>query len=163
MKKFNNPLENSPNTMNFLLKVVLFIAGYFLLLKPILKQFFNKNDNIDEAEAKKAAENIVKQYSTLTATKSPAEWRIIADTIFEDLKYSWISDDKDDATYQICRCKNDLDWALLNKEFGVRSETWFFLPSSDKTLTQFITSNLSDTLISKINWNFASKKMNTKF
>ena len=46
---------------------------------------------------------------TQTPTKSKGEWQIIANQIYEDLRYSAIDDDKKDAQYQVSRVKNDAD------------------------------------------------------
>ena len=97
-------------------------------------------------------------------TKSKAEWDQIADTIYNDLRFSAISDDKADAGYQVARVKNDADMIYLIKTFGKRQEYLFGLPSgSPMGLTEFITSNLSREKINIINSNYASKGIKFKF
>jgi hypothetical protein len=88
-------------------------AAYFLILKPILVKL-----GIVKSAAELAAERInTANIDTFindairlqTPTKSVGEWTIIANNIYESLRYSGIADDKDNAVYQLARVKNDAD------------------------------------------------------
>jgi len=140
------------------------VAAYFFLLKPILKGL-----GLQKTQTEKEAEAAINKYlnsqiSTGTPSKSPGEWAIIADQIYNDLRYTAISDNKANATYQIARCKNGADVALLIKSFGKRREYYFGLPAgSEMDLQQFVISNLSSTQIANINDNFKRKGIKYQF
>jgi hypothetical protein len=140
------------------------IAAYLFVLKPILKNFgLEKSQTEKEAEA--AITNYLNsQISAGNATKTPGEWAIIADQIYADLRYSAVSDNKADATFQIARAKNGADVALLIKAFGKRREYLFGIPAGDKMdLQQFVTSNLSMSQILSINDNYKRKGIKYSF
>jgi hypothetical protein len=100
----------------------------------------------------------------LRLTKNKSEWDSIANQIYNDLKYSALDDNKADAGYQVARVQNDLDIAYLRQTFGLRQEYIFGIPAgSPKNLESFITSNLSQSAIDKINANYASKRMSFRF
>ena len=120
------------------------IIAYFFVLKPILEKLgiTKTKEEIDrkkeEIYRKKEKEKFL-ETTTEKPTKSPGEWAIIADQIYEDLRYTALDDDKADAGYQAARVKNNADFKLLFKAFGKRQEYVFFLPSgSEKDLQQFI-------------------------
>lgn len=97
-------------------------------------------------------------------TKSIQQWQIIADQIYKDLRYSAISDDKKDATYQVSRVQNLTDFLILYKLFGKRQEYLFGIPSGGlQDLQQFVRSNLSNDQIAKINWNYKNKGIQYQF
>ena len=117
----------------------------------------------DEILREKEKEKFL-QDTNETPTKSPGEWAIIADQIYEDLRYTALDDNKADAGYQVSRVKNNADFKLLFKAFGKRQEYVFFVPSgSEKDLQQFIRSNLSDSAIQIINSNYRKKNITFQF
>lgn len=140
------------------------IAAYFFVLKPILK-----NLGLEKTQTEKEAEAAINKYlssqiASGNATKTPGEWAIIADQIYNDLRYSAVSDNKADATYQISRAKNGADVALLIKSFGKRREYLLGIPAgSQMDLQQFVRSNLSDTQIASINDNYKRKGIKFQF
>lgn len=153
-------------------KVVTYAIGagitYFLIVKPILvklgvlksaaeiKQERINTSNVDAY----IADALKKQ----TPTKSVGEWTIIADKIYEDLKFSGVSDDKKDAGYQVARVQNDADVATLYKAFGKRQEYYFGVPYGGlRDLMAFITSNLSSDAIATINDNYRRKNIKFRF
>ena len=98
------------------------VAAYFIVLRPILKKF-----GLEKTQTEKEAEADINKYlrgqiSAGNATKSPGEWAIIADQIYNDLRYTAISDNKDNAALQLARVNNGADVALLIKSFGKRRE-----------------------------------------
>ena len=138
------------------------VLAYFFILKPVLQKFGivkTKDEILREKEKEKFLQD-----TNETPTKSPGEWAIIADQIYEDLRYTALDDDKADAGYQVSRVKNNADFKLLFKAFGKRQEYVFFVPSgSEKDLQQFIRSNLSDSAIQIINSNYRKKNITFQF
>jgi len=147
---------------------VIFIIVYYTFLKPILIKFGLQQDPLRaETEDRKKTQLETQLTETLKVqqpTKSTQEWQVIADAIYNDLRYSSVSDNKSEAGYQVTRVKNDADFWTLYKLFGKRREYLFGIPSGDlMDLPQFITSNLSKDQIQKINTNYASKKIKFSF
>ena len=140
------------------------IAAYFLILRPLLTKFgLQKTPTQLQADQTQAA-YLQSQISTGLSTKTPGEWAIIADQIYEDLRYTYFDDNKDDAALQITRVKNGADVANLIKYFGKRQEYIFGIPAgSDKDLQQFVTSNLSSSKIAAINDNYLRKGIKYRF
>ena len=138
------------------------VLAYFFILKPVLQKFGivkTKDEILREKEKEKFLQD-----TNETPTKSPGEWAIIADQIYEDLRYTALDDDKADAGYQVSRVKNNADFKLLFKAFGKRQEYVFFVPSgSEKDLQQFIRSNLSESAIQIINSNYRRKNITFQF
>lgn len=145
------------------------IAAYLIVIKPLFQSLGISKTDAEIAKEKSDAANISEVEKNLNArgltlTKSKAEWDAIADTIYNDLRYSALADNKDDAGYQVARVKNDADIIYLIKTFGKRQEYLFGLPSgSPMSLSEFITSNLSRKSINLINDNYSRKGMNFKF
>jgi len=138
------------------------VLAYFFILKPVLQKL-NILKTKEEIDRDKEKQKFLTS-STSKATKTPGEWAIIADQIYEDLRYTALDDDKDDAVYEISRVKNDADFKLLFQNFGTRQEYVFFLPSgSKKDLQQFVRSNLSKDQIQIINKNYHSKNISYQF
>lgn len=91
------------------------------------------------------------------STKSDAEWMLIANTIFNDLRFSSIDDNKDDALYQLKKVQNDTDLYKLILYFGIRTEENFGWPLPPQDLTGFVTGNFSSSRIADLNNDYASK------
>ena len=144
-------------------------VGYLFVLKPIFQALGLTKSPEALAKQKSDAANIADIEKTLQSkgivlSKSKAEWDIIADTIYNDLKFSAIADNKGDAGYQVARVQNDADILYLIQSFGSRQENFFGIPNgSPLTLAEFITSNLSQTNINLINDNYTRKGMKFKF
>lgn len=117
----------------------------------------------EERESRKERERLLKQseaeiLSKQQPTKTFAEWKAIADIIYNDLKFSSVSDNKEDAGYQVSRVQNDADLITLSKAFGTRQEYWFGIPIyGDQDFFQFVASNLSRSKLNAINDNYARK------
>jgi biopolymer transport protein ExbB/TolQ len=152
------------NTQNTLLLVGGGIAIYFILLKPILEKLGLKKtaEQIDqENKQKKSLEDYINQSKqNQKQTKSNGEWLLIADQIYENLRYSSISDDKEAAGANLSRPKNDADVATLIQQFGKRQEYYFGIPTGGlKNLPEFVISNLDRTKIEAINNNYVRKNI----
>lgn len=138
--------------------------GYFFILKPLLQKL-----GILKTSEETEQQNVIDKFTADTIkkikpTKSPGEIQIIADQIYQDLRYSALDDNKSNAVYQICRVQNDGDVALLIKSFGKRQEYLFGLPSGQlQDLQQFVTSNLSNKQKAIINDNYKRKNIKYRF
>jgi len=149
-----------------LLYIVGGIAAYFVLLRPLLEKLGivqsseeQKQQNYKEEEKGKYLDP-----GTEKPTKSPGEWVIIADQIYQNLKFSRVSDNRADAGYQVARVKNNADFKLLYKAFGKRQEYTFGIPSGgEKDLSAFIVDNLDRSQIEIINKNYRSKGIKFQF
>jgi len=156
------------DTQKLLLYTAIGGGAYFLILKPILiklgvlksalelEQDYTQKVNIDAY--------INNSIKTQTPTKSKGEWQIIADQIYNDLKFSGIADNKSDAGYQVARVQNDADIATLIQVFGMRQESFFGINIGGlQNLPQFIIGNLDKSTIAKINDNYARKNIKFRF
>ena len=156
------------HTQKLLLYTAIGGGAYFLILKPLLiklgilksalelEQDYSQKVNIDAY--------INNSIKTQTPTKSKGEWQIIADQIYNDLKFSGIADNKSDAGYQVARVQNDADIATLIQVFGMRQESFFGVNIGGlQNLPQFIIGNLDKSEISKINDNYARKNIKFRF
>jgi len=155
-------------TQKLLLYTAIGGGAYFLILKPLLiklgvlkstlelEQDYTQKVNIDAY--------INNSIKTQTPTKSKGEWQIIADQIYNDLKFSGIADNKSDAGYQVARVQNDADIATLIQVFGMKQESFFGVNIGGlQNLPQFIIGNLSKSEISKINDNYARKNIKFRY
>jgi hypothetical protein len=145
------------------------VAAYLIVIRPLFQSLGITKTDAEIAKEKSDAANINDIEKNLNArgidlTKSKAEWDQIADTIYNDLRFSALADNKADAGYQVSRVKNDADMIYLIKTFGKRQEYLFGIPSgSPMGLTEFITSNLDRSNIDLINDNYSRKGMKFKF
>jgi len=155
-------------TQKLLLYTAIGGGAYFLILKPLLiklgvlksalelEQDYTQKVNIDAY--------INNSIKTQTPTKSKGEWQIIADQIYNDLKFSGIADNKSDAGYQVARVQNDADIATLIQVFGMKQESFFGVNIGGlQNLPQFIIGNLDKSEIAKINDNYARKNIKFRF
>ena len=141
---------------------------YFGVLRPILiKAGLQQDPNLKATEDRKQQQLLqqiqqVSQYQQ--PTKSVQEWQVIADQIYNDLRYSAIDDNKDDAAYQAARVKNEADFWLLYRLFGKRREYIFGINAGGlMNLPQFLISNLSKSKIAQLNDNYARKGLKFRY
>jgi len=149
-----------------LLYIVGGIAAYFAVLRPILESLGIVKSSEEQRQSKYEEEEKTKYLDpgTEPPTKSPGEWVIIADQIYQDLKFSRISDNRADAGYQVARVKNNADFKLLYKAFGTRQEYAFGIPTGGKKdLSAFIVDNLERDQINIINKNYRLKGIKFQF
>ena len=144
------------------------IVVYLLLIKPIFQKLgLQKSEEEKRTEERKQSQletEIKEAKKTQQATKSVQEWQVIADTIYKDLRYSALDDNKADAGYQVSRVRNDLDFWTLYKLFGQRREYLFGIPNGAlMDLPQFIKSNLRQSAIDTINKNYRAKNIKFQF
>lgn len=156
------------STKNILIYGALIGGGYYFVLRPLLVKL-GIMDSPEQIQQKTEQVQNVQTYieSAIAAqkpTKTVGEWQVVANQIYQDLKFASVSDDKDDAVYQICRVQNDADVAILYKNFGNRQEYYFGIPVEGlKDLQQFVSSNLNDQQINTINSNYSRKGIKYKF
>jgi hypothetical protein len=155
-------------TQKLLLYAAIGGGAYFLILKPLLVKLGVLKSTLELQQEKSQQENIDNYINSSlknnTPTKSKGEWQIIADQIYNDLKFSGVSDNKSDAGYQVARVQNDADVALLIQVFGMRQESFFGINTGGlQNLPQFIIGNLSKNDIAKINDNYARKNIKFRF
>jgi len=142
------------------------IAAYLLVLRPFLEKIgiVESREETKQRNYKEEEKGKYLDPGTEKPTKSPGEWVIIADQIYQNLKFSRISDNRADAGYQVARVKNNADFKLLYKAFGKRQEYTFGIPTGgEKDLGAFIVDNLDRSQIEIINKNYRGKKINFQF
>ena len=155
-------------TQKLLLYTAIGGGAYFLILRPLLIKIGVLKSTLELQQEKSQQENIenyiINSLKNNTPTKSKGEWQIIADQIYNDLKFSGIADNKSDAGYQVARVQNDADIALLIQAFGMRQESFFGINTGGlQNLPQFIIGNLQKSEIAKINDNYARKNIKFRF
>jgi hypothetical protein len=155
-------------TQKLLLYAAIGGGAYFLILKPLLIKLGILKSSLELQQDISQKENIDSYINnsikTQTPTKSKGEWQIIADQIYNDLKFSGIADNKSDAGYQVARVQNDADIATLIQVFGMRQESFFGVNIGGlQNLPQFIIGNLDKSEIAKINDNYARKNIKFRF
>lgn len=143
-------------------------AGYYFVLQPLLVKFGLMRDPklvIQDTEQQVNVDQYIdSSLKTQKPTKTLGEWQLIANQIYNNLKYASVSDNKADAGYQIARVQNDADVAALIKTFGKRQEYYFGLPLYGlQDFVTFVTSNLDRTELDKINNNYFRKGIKFKF
>lgn len=162
-------MKITPENKKILTNLGIGIAAYLIVIRPIFGLLGITKTPEERAKLKEQADNLEEIQKNLASrgiklSKSKAEFDIIADTIYNDLKYSAIADNKSDAAYQVARVQNDADILYLIKSFGTRQENLFGIPNGSKqSLPEFITSNLSRDTINLINSNYSRKGMKYKF
>ena len=160
-------MEISDNNRKFLIGAGIAVGSYFLIIKPILQKIGIVKTKEELDKEKSDAKNVAEVEKNTNArglflTKSKAEWDQIADTIYNEL-YTFATDNKSDAAYQLARVKNDADAIYLVKTFGQRKEKFLgFGYGPEMTLIPFVNANLSRDTINLINDNYKRKGMNFK-
>jgi hypothetical protein len=143
-------------------------VAYFGIINPLLKKIGLKKGKEEKETEEKNKQLLNEQVKTVLKTQKPTksveEWKVIADQIYNDLRYTALNDNKADAGYQVTRVKNEADFWILFQQFKKRREYILFLPSGDlMNLQQFIVSNLSKEAIAKINDNYRRKEIKFRF
>ena len=143
------------------------IGSYFLIIRPILQKIGILKTKDEKEKERSDEQNVLDLEKNtnargLTLSKSKAEWDQIADTIYNEL-YTFATDNKDDAAYQLARLKNDADAVYLVKTFGQRKEKFFgFGYGPEQALIPFVNANLSRKVLNLINDNYKRKGMTFK-
>ena len=123
----------------------------------------------EEKEAKKKTDKALEDFkkeSLLTSkpTRTAAQWQLVANDIYNALKSSAVSDDKARAYTLLASILTDADMSLVLSGFGRRQEYSFGVPiGPEKTLQEFVSSNLNQTDINDLNKLYSRSKMKFKF
>lgn len=144
------------------------VGAYYFVLKPLLIKLGIVESPEQAAQREQQTQNIQEYITSSTTTQQPTksvgEWQIIANQIYQDLKFSSIADNTSDAVAQITRVKNDADMAMLYQTFGTRQKYFFGLPYGGlMDLQQFVTASLSSGDIAVINNNYRRKGIKYQF
>jgi hypothetical protein len=144
-------------------------AVYFLLVQPLLQKLGLQAT----PEEKKQAETIEKGKKQFIdealkkkkPSKPEGNFAVMADQLYEYLKYSAIDDDKKKALELLYQyIQNDADIALLYKYFGQRQEYAFGIPTGKKkNLSEFVATNLNKSSLDFLNARYAKSKMIFRF
>lgn len=164
LKNFNlKGNEASYIKYGFIICLLLLVVFFFKDLLDTVKSWLGidkveQEQEIAEKQKNTFDSNLETQKAKQPSTKNDADWLIIANQIYQDLRYSSIDDNKKDAVYQVCRVKNDTDVYSLFAQFGERQEYAFGIPiGTKKSLSEFIRSNLNTEQINIINSNYTRK------
>ena len=98
-------------------------------------------------------------------SRSLGQWKLVADSIYNSMKFSYVSDNKSNVEEQLKMVKNDLDLALLVKAYGLRQHYTFAIPDGNRTtlIGQIATGELSNSRLKSINDNYAQKGITYRF
>ena len=147
--------------------IAIVVVGYIVVKKVLQATGFVKSaeEQAQEQAQGKAIEDFSKQaQKTSRQTKSTAQLTFVADTIYNALKRSAVSDDKTTAYEQLARVLTDADMAALIKVFGKRQEYAFGVPTgAPKTLPEMVRDNFKMTDIDDLNKLYARSKMVWRF
>lgn len=151
-------MKTDKQTGEFILYVVIAIVVLVVVYKLFLKK------SVTEQSTEKSDEAVTDYIKEATSTQTPSRTRgelaLIAETVYNDLKYSRIDDNHGDAIYQLARMRNDADVAVLIELFGKRQEYAFGLPLGDEqNLAQFVRGNLNPSEIDIVNDNYRRKSI----
>lgn len=132
-----------------------------LLKKSAKEELSNVKDEIKELEKTKDPNT----GSTMRLTRTRAQWKLVADSIYNSIKFSGVSDNKANAEAQLKTVKNDLDLAVLIDEYGIRQLYYFGLPDGDRMtlIAAIATGELSQKAISRINEDYKNKGITFRF
>jgi len=157
MKNLNLTLEQKKYIGYALLGI-----GAFLVIRK-LKDWLTK-------PAKETIQDVIEEAGELKKqgmqpTRSLGQWKLVADSIYNSMKFSATSDNKENIERQLKMVQNDLDFLLLTQAYGVRQHYVFAVPDGDKTtlIGQIGTGELSDKRIKSINADYASKGIKFRF
>jgi hypothetical protein len=126
--------------------------------------FFGRDDNASKNTPAQAGQDATTlQASGVTATYPDSNYASFADTVYEGLRYSWISDSYSDGEAVLKEMKNDLDVAKLISAYGTRQEYYFGLDAgAPKSLFQAVVSNYEQSRIDSIQSDWAAKAITYK-
>lgn len=160
-----------PATLKAIAWLAIGIVGLIVLIRFTKKAgetigiFDTKEERQAEEKTKKAIEDFKKETEkTSKPTRTAAQWALVADTIYNKLKFSGISDDKTGAYNELARILTDADMAAVLSSFGLRQEYSFGIPvGKPKTLVQFVQDNFDIEDINSLNTLYSRSKMKFKF
>lgn len=153
------------NTIYTYFKVLIYAFSLWFVYKlfTIIRTFIdNKKTDAFITQLPKAVK--IKQTAKGEPTKSKAQQKLNAETIYEALKYSALDDNKTIAYNTLMLMQNDADVIELTKAFGSRQEYLFGIPTgTKKQLQQFVQSNFNKNDVEDINKAYKRSKMTYQF
>lgn len=160
-----------PATLKAIAWLAIGIVGLIVLIRFTKKAgetigiFDTKEEKEAEEKTKKAIEDFAKEsQKTSKPTRTAAQWALVADTIYNKLRFSGISDDKTGAYTELARILTDADMSLVLQGFGLRQEYNFGIPiGKPKTLVEFVQDNFDLEDIKDLNNLYSRSKMKFKF
>lgn len=141
-------------------------AGYYFVLRPLLIKFGIIKSSAEILQEQTQSGNIQSYltYDKSKLTKSIGEWQLIANIIYNDLKDIAITDNVNDAIYQLCRVQNDNDVKALIETFGTRQASTFGITfGTSMMLPEFIKTSLSSSEQDIVNNNYQRKNIKFRF
>lgn len=155
MNQFRKIISNK-NTWLIISVLVLALVIYLVFLLR------SKEERDARETAKEAAKKAKAQEALLTYDKFA--YNGYADSIYEALRYSSVSDNKQAAVDTLKKMKNDADVTQLIADFGTRQEYFFGLPTgSPQSLPQMVASNLSYEQRHDVNADYSVKQIKYQF
>jgi hypothetical protein len=157
--------QNNPNT-KYITYAIGIGAGYFLIVKPILVKLGIMQSSQEIMQEQSQTQNLDNFliYNDTKLTKPIGEWQIIANTIYNDLKDVAITDNVNDAIYQLCRVQNIEDVKALIKAFGSRqTKALGFYYGTSLMLIDFVKESLSNSEQEIVNNNYQRKNIKFRF
>lgn len=155
---------------DFYIRIGLMVASYFLVVKPVLVWFgFQKTteEKKIEKEREKALLSEEEKLSRIQkSTKTDAEWQIIADALYRDMRFTrWTgADNIPDAIRKANTVEKNIDWIKLYNRFGRRQEYHFGIENGPPMdLVQFIQANLWESEINFLNNEYAKKNIKYRY
>jgi hypothetical protein len=156
-------------TKSFILYAGGAIAAYFLVIQPLLQKLGLQATPAEKKQAETIEKGKTQFIETALKKNKPTRpegnFALLADQLYEFIKYSAIDDDKKKALellYQYIH--NDADIALLYKYFGQRQEYAFGIPTGKKkNLSEFVATNLNKSSLDFLNAGYAKNKMIFRF
>ena len=144
------------------IKYALYGVGAILVIKQLSKLFRKPSKEIIK-EVVKEADNLKKQ--GVKSSRTLSQWKLVADSIYNSMKFSAVSDNKDNIEKQLKMVQNDLDFLLLTQAYGIRQHGFYFLPDGEETtlIGQIATGELSNERIKRINADYAAKGIKFRF
>ncbi len=132
-KKKVGAVDVKRDVLPWVVPAAVVVGGYL-----VYNQFFGERP--DEAARDNALDAAIAAEGT--PTLSEIEMASIANSVYEDIQYSWISNDLNDAVRQLCRVKNTADILGVIKAYGRRTLKTFGIPRGSFTLEESVASQL---------------------
>jgi hypothetical protein len=161
MKKGLNFTEKEKKAIKYTATaIVLGVGGYYIYKG--LKNLFTSETEQSLEDYKKEQERLQK---VMQPTRSFGQWKMVADSIYNSIKFSSIADNKDNAERQLKMVQNDLDLNMLIEAYGKRQLYFYGIPDGNKTtlVGAIATGELSDKRIDSINKDYAKKGIKFRF
>ncbi len=144
------------------IKYALYGVGGLLVIKQLSK-LLKRPSKETIKKAAEEADNLKKQ--GVKSSRTLGQWELVADSIYNSMKFSAVSDNKENIERQLKTVQNDLDLLLLTQAYGIRQHYFFGVPDGEKTtlIGQIGTGELSNSRLQSINNNYAQKGIKFRF